>query len=476
MTAYDAFTVRQRFAGDAHRPQYHFLPPSNWMNDPNGLIQWKGKYHLFYQYNPFGALWGNMHWGHATSADLVHWTDLPIAIAPTPGSADETGIVSGCCVNDNGVPTILYTGTRGQHFEIQTQCLATSPDDLLTLEKYSGNPILSEIPAEAGQSHDFRDPFVWKEADGWYMVRGSYIQGVGGVVFLYRSANLSDWEYLHPLLVSSAATDTGVWECPNFFRLGDEWVLIISGQTGNSKAGVNYFVGSYENQHFSPVYEGVLDYGSLYAPLSFVDDQQRRLLFGWLREARSDSDQRNAGWSGVQAIPRVLSLDKQHRIHMTPAPEIAAIRGDYFHLDAQALNGQIPLDVRGLALDIEATFELESGGSCGIVLVCSADQKERSEIVYEADSQHLIVRKIRTEADGALVTHLREVPHELGAGEALRLRILLDGSVIEIIANERTSVTSRVYPLRADSDGVRLLGTKARLQALDIWKMPSIWS
>ncbi len=476
MTTYDALALRQRLAADPHRPQYHFLPPSNWMNDPNGLIQWKGKYHIFYQHNPFGPLWGNMHWGHAVSPDLVHWTDLSLAIAPTPGSSDEAGIFSGCCVNDNGVPTAFYTGTRGQRNEIQTQCLATSRDDLVTWEKYPGNPILSAPPAEANQNRDFRDPYVWKEADAWYMVVGSRILDVGGAVFLYRSHTLTDWEYLHPILISKAGHGAGIWECPNFFQLGDEWVLIISDHTGSATGTVIYFVGSYENHQFTPVYEGVLDYGTLYAPLTFLDDQKRRLLFGWLREARSEIDQRNAGWSGVQSIPRVLTLDKQHRLHMKPASEIESIRGEHFHMEAQELSGDIPLDVHGLALDIEATFELEASESCGITLACSADQKERTEIVFDAATRHLIVRKITPEDAGALVTHLREVPHDLLVGEALTLRILLDGSVIEIIANQRTSLTSRVYPLYADSDGVRLTGTNARLDTLDIWKMPSIWS
>ncbi|MBI1256683.1 MAG: hypothetical protein GC204_04375 [Chloroflexi bacterium] len=477
MTTYDALAVRQRLAGDFHRPQYHFLPPSNWMNDPNGLIQWQGKYHLFYQHNPFGPLWGNMHWGHAVSADLVHWTDLPIGIAPTPGSADETGIFSGCCINNNGVPTAVYTGTRGAHNEVQTQCLATShDDDLLTWEKYPGNPVLSEVPAESGQTNDFRDPFVWKEADGWYMVLGSRIKDVGGAVFLYRSTNLTEWEYLHPLLVSSSGHPAGVWECPNFFRLGDEWVLIISAITGVSTPTVIYFVGSYENHQFTPVYEGVLDDGTMYAPLSFVDEQQRRLLIGWLREARSDDDQRNAGWSGVQSIPRVLLLDDQHRLHSSPVPEIESLRGVHFHMDATDLDGNIPLDMRGRSLDIEAAFDVEAGGSAGLILACSLDQTERTELVYEAASQQLIVRKISPDGAVPLVTPLKEVAHPLAAGEMLTLRILLDGSVIELIANGRTSVTSRIYPLSAESDGVRLLGSNARLQTLDIWAMPSIWA
>src|SRR3954470_10280575 len=100
MTSEAPVAARQHLAADSHRPQYHFLPPSNWMNDPNGLIQWKGAYHLFYQHNPNSPLWGDIHWGHATSLDLVHWRDLPLALAPTPGGPDETGVFSGCAVNN----------------------------------------------------------------------------------------------------------------------------------------------------------------------------------------------------------------------------------------------------------------------------------------------------------------------------------------------------------------------------------------
>src|SRR5260221_14622133 len=133
-----------------------------------------------------------MHWGHAVSPDLVHWIDLPIALAPTPGGPDEAGCFSGCAVN-NGVPTLIYTGSSGRKNEIQAQCLATSSDNLLTWQKYAGNPVISKVPAEAKQTSDFRDPFVWKEGETWYMVLGSRIADVGGVIFLYRSSNLTDW-------------------------------------------------------------------------------------------------------------------------------------------------------------------------------------------------------------------------------------------------------------------------------------------
>lgn len=475
MTVDNFSAIRERFSPDFHRPSYHFLPPSNWMNDPNGVIQWQGKYHLFYQYNPNGPLWGDIHWGHAVSGDLVHWTDLPIALAPTPGGPDETGCFSGCAVNNNGQPVIFYTGTRGERNNIQTQSIAFGSDDLLTWQKYANNPVLSEVPAESGQTSDFRDPFVWQEEDAWYMVLGSRIQDVGGAVFLYRSTNLTEWEYLHPLLVGEMNHNGVIWECPNFFKLGNQWVLIVSSYLGNTTGTVLYFVGDYENHHFTPTYEGVLDYGTLYAPLSFVDESGQRILFGWLRETRSAVEQQRAGWSGVQAIPRILSLDEAGRLNAQPVHELETIRGQHHHLSTTALEGETPLAVRNLSLDIVAEFELATGGSCGLALACSEDGKEGIHITYEATSQRLSVRKVSPEIGDSLVIHAREIPHALRDGESLRLRILLDGSVVELIANERTSLTSRIYPSHAEHTHMRLLGSKATLKALDIWEMPSIW-
>jgi beta-fructofuranosidase len=468
----NASALRQHFANDPHRPLYHFLPPSNWMNDPNGVIQWQGKYHLFYQHNPNGPLWGDIHWGHAVSADLVHWTDLPLALAPTPGNPDAAGCFSGCAVN-NGFPTLIYTGTRGERHEIQTQCLATSHDDLLTWQKYVGNPILSAVPAEAGQTSDFRDPFVWKEADAWYMVLGSRIKDVGGVVFLYRSANLTEWEYLHPLLVGDIRRSGAIWECPNFFKLDDRWVLIISSHTGVTTDRVLYFVGTYENHRFIPTYESVLDYGHLYAPLTMVDDHNRRLLFGWLREARSSIEQQRAGWSGVQSIPRVLDLDERGRLTMQPIPELETIRGQHRHYSADEIPN--PAEVTGLALDIAAEFDPLPSENSGLSLICVPNGQERIDIFYDGVNQHLVVRQISPETNAAIRTHMREVPHELAAGEALKLRVLLDGSVIEIIANQRTSLTSRIYPAQEGQLTVQPLGTRANWRSLDIWEMPSIW-
>lgn len=308
---------RQKIFNDPLRPNYHFLPPQNWMNDPNGLIQWKGKYHLFYQHNPFGATWGNMHWGHAVSEDLVHWDDMPIALAPTD-SYDESGVFSGCMVNNDGVPTILYTGTTGEKYETQVVCIATSQDDdLQTWQKYEGNPVLEKPPTEF-DGCGFRDPYVWKQNGKWMMAIGAGIKNGGEAVLLYQSDDLYNWKYLDPLVVSDAKNDY-VYECPNFFPLGDKWVLIVSVMPG---ASVEYFVGIFWNNHFIIETHSTFADGSIYAPLSFEDERGRRIMIGWITETRSKEELEKAGWAGAMSLPMELMLLENNQLAITLVREV----------------------------------------------------------------------------------------------------------------------------------------------------------
>ena len=126
---------------DPLRPVYHLTTEANWINDPNGPVFFNGEYHMFFQHNPYGDKWGNMSWGHAVSSDLVHWSHLPIALTPVPGSYDKDGVFSGCCVIDNGVPTIIYTGV-----DPEVQCIARSYDNMRTWKKFSGNPVIGKRP------------------------------------------------------------------------------------------------------------------------------------------------------------------------------------------------------------------------------------------------------------------------------------------------------------------------------------------
>ena len=453
---------------DIHRPRYHFLPAANWMNDPNGVIHWDGRYHLFYQYNPDGAYHANMHWGHAVSDDLVHWQELPIAIAPTPDSPDRGGIFSGCMVNDSGTPTAIYTGVN-QTYDVQVQCLATGNADLTRWEKYAGNPIAGEVPAELGQTRDFRDPFVWRGPDCWYMTVSANIVGVGGAVLLYRSADLRCWDYLHPLFVGDRARSGFNFECANFFPLGDKWVLIISVQPARHTAGVTlYWVGRFENERFIAESEGVYDAGYSYASLVHEDDGGRRLVYSWIREGRGVELQCQAGWSGVQAIPRVLSLDGRNRLVSRPVPELKSLREEHRRFTAVDL-GSAPLPLAALSLDISATFDARQMAAGGFELTCGGD---RLAIKYQSNLQTLQIHRQYEKDSPEIDSQTQGIVHLLDEGELLELRMLIDGSVLEIIANGRTRITSRFYPSGVDSAKLSVLG-RAALRELDIWQMSS---
>ena len=471
MTNHDFAEQRCNLARDIHRPIYHFSAPASWMNDPNGVIHWGGKYHLFYQYHPESPRFGLAYWGHAESEDAIHWQDLPVALSPTPGGPDATGCRSGCVVDNDGVPTAVYTGVGPKGYGQQSQCIATSQDGLLSWEKYSGNPILSEIPAIANQSYDLRDPMIWREGDTWYMLLASRIYPVGGSVFLYRSSDLIQWEFLHPLLTGSVAKDGGVWECPCFFPLGDKWVLIVAGKGGKIPFTVFYFIGDYVDQQFTPETSGILDHAYFYAPLTMEDAQGRRLLWGWLREGRSEESHVAAGWAGCHSIPRELTL-RNGQLHMAPVPELNRLRGSGTVISDIRLTGDDHiLEIHGLALDMEVEFNAE--GTVGLAVACAPDGSEQTRISYNPDNQLLSVNRERSSLGQEHETFADEAPHELASGnESLQLRILLDGSVLEIIANGRTSICSRIYPSRADSQGLRLFGT-GQVKTLSVWQMRS---
>jgi beta-fructofuranosidase len=461
---------------------YHFLPAANWLNDPNGLIQWNDQYHMFYQYNPHGPFHGTIHWGHAVSTDLVHWEHLPIALAPEPGP-DEDGCWSGCAMDDDGVPTLIYSGNRDG---VQRACLATSTDGLLTWQKYPGNPVIPELPPEL-HLVACRDHSVWREDGMWYHLMGAGLEGQGGTALLYRSDDLRTWEYLHPLLVGDQRRFepiwTGsMWECPDFFALEDRHVLIASIWDTEQLNYSAAFVGSYRDRRLLPEVEHKLDYGDrhFYAPQSFTDAQGRRIIFGWMHEGRSAAQQLASGWSGVMSLPRVLSLGPNGHVCMQPVPELVALRAEHTHsaaIDVPAAEVLGLPDVTGDTLELLVELAPTPEGRCGIVVRRSPDGAEATGIAYDAAQGQLIVDRTQSSLDSAVDHNLHVAPLTLGPDEPLRLHIFLDRSVLEVFANECVSISSRIYPTRADSLGVALLaeGAPGRLVSLDAWQLRSIW-
>ncbi len=465
---------RNRLAHDPHRPHYHFLAPASWLNDPNGLIQWRGQYHLFYQHNPDAARFGKIYWGHATSADLVHWQDLPIALAPTPDGPDADGCWSGCIVDDDGVPTMLYTGLRGR---VQRPCLATSADGLLTWTKYPGNPVIAAAPLGVDQI-EFRDHCVWKENDMWYQAIGSRIPDIGGAALLYRSPNLRDWEYMHPLCTGVASETGTIWECPDFFPLGDAHVLAISPIPLRKSL---YLVGSYADHRFTPERMGEIDVGGhFYAPQTLRDERGRRIMFGWLWEGRSEAAQLAAGWAGVMSLPRVLSPRHDGRVSFAPAPELAALRGAHRRwagLQITYASAHVLPEIQGDSVEIVAEFAAGDAAAFGLDMRRSPDGAEYTRIVYDRARQRIEIDRRRSSSSAEDQHDVQGGMLELADGEALRLHIFVDRSVVEVFANDHMCLTSRVYPSRPDSLGVALFaqGGAAELRSIDLWEVGSIW-
>lgn len=435
---------------DPHRPQYHFLPARNWMNDPNGLVWHEGKYHLFYQYNPGAAVWGDMHWGHAESTDLIHWKHLPIALAPVPGGYDKDGVFSGCCRIYNGVPTIFYTGVSPE-----TQNVITCNSTLTEFKRYEHNPVIAG-PPDGMSVTAFRDPCVWREGKEYRMVIGAGRKGGNGMALLYSSPDLFHWTYLHPLASAASRDDGEIWECPNFFPFGKKWFLCIS-----STAPVRvpyYWTGNYENLRFSAEGERrMLDYGGYYyAPQAFVDAHQRLVIFGWIPEGRTESEQKAAGWAGVQSLPRVLDLAPGGGVAMKPLPELTALRGRRFSVQ----------ELRGDSLEILAEFP--RGKAAGLHVRMSPDRREQTTIAFDPAGGALTIDRRHASLNANTDRDIRNVPLDLPASEPLRLHVFLDRSLIEIYVNDRVCASTRVYPTRPDAVDVEVIGSPA---AFDAWEM-----
>ncbi|MDR6550614.1 glycoside hydrolase family 32 protein [Paenibacillus qinlingensis] len=460
-----------------YRPIYHFLPENNWMNDPNGLLYVNQEYHLFYQYNPYADHWDTMHWGHAKSKDLVHWEHLAIALTPSH-ELGELHCFSGCAVDHDGVPTILYTSIgAGERSATDgpEQWLATSRDGMLSWEKYRANPVLSLKAHGDMQIKEWRDPFVWKEGDVWYMVVGG-IHEDKGCALIYSSSDLTEWQFLNKL---DEGTE-GIWECPNFFKLGNKYVLIYS------PAGqVKYAIGTWNSDYsFTSEIRGVMDCSGsdgFYAPNSMIGPDSRRLLWGWIPEAARGEFKGNAGWAGMQSIPRVLTLAPDETLRMEPAVELQILRRNEYRLDnKRILSGNEPLEIHGRALEMTALFHMEADAQpFGIKLLRSPKGEEETVLIFEPEKGKVSIDRLRSSLSEQPDKSRVSGTLDFTANHDVKVQLFLDHSVLEVFINDTQCLTARIYPTLVSSDGVSLfaLGKEdVLLQTFCVWEMASIWS
>ncbi|MGA8980139.1 MAG: glycoside hydrolase family 32 protein [Pedococcus sp.] len=485
---------------DRHRPRYHFVSPAGWLNDPNGLTQWDGTYHLFYQYNPTSALHGRIHWGHATSVDLVTWVDQPVALTPGEDGPDRDGCWSGVLVDDDGTPTIVYSGS---HDGRELACVATGSADLNTWVKDAGNPVIDTYPAGL-ELTAYRDHCIWREDGRWRHLVGSGIAGEGGTALLYESTDLRRWDYVGPLVTGDSTTGTveagdwtgTMWECVDLFRpptadgaaaedVEPVDVLVFSAWDSGVTHYPLYWTGHYSGDAFEPRELHRLDYGGryFYAPQSFRDATGRRLMFAWLQEGRTDEAMVAAGWAGVMSLPRLVALGADGALVLGPAPEVAALRTDEQAYAAQPLT-DFPLLLRaGDQRDLEATLVLEPGAGVALTLAATPEGEEatvlritRSAATSGAHGGSVELDRSRSSLDTSVDATPRCGPVPIGPDGVVDVRVLLDHSALEVFVNGR-ALTARIYPTREDATAtsLSLLTGTAQLGRATTWAMRDAW-
>jgi fructan beta-fructosidase len=477
------------------RPQFHFSPEKKWMNDPNGLVFYKGTYHLFYQYFPGDIVWGPMHWGHATSRDLIHWEHKQITLFP-----DKLGLIfSGSAIvdiyNTSGLGSIenppmiaIFTYhnmeiEKAGKINTQSQGLAYSLDEGETWTKYKDNPII-----ENNNLKDFRDPKVFwnSETKLWNLtlVAGDHAQ-------FYSSKNLIDWTYMSQFGKSSGAHG-GVWECPDLFKLkvenstAEKWVLLISINPGapNGGSGTQYFIGDYDGKSFKTNQKDIkwIDYGTdNYAGVTYNNaPNNERIFIGWMSNWLYARNTPTKNWRSAMTLPRKLSLEKRGDNYMLKNSPIQQLKSivkaehskelltieankkivfEYNHLN------QSQIDFKTFAKNLKLTFSNEVNDS----LVLIYDHKINT---FSIDRTHSGL--VNFEADFGKSIHKTETPNLTTA--TLDYQIILDWSSIEIFLNGGLySFTEQIFPnkpytkLSIESD------ENQEIKNLSISKIQGIW-
>lgn len=469
-----------RFAGDALRPRVHPLPPANWTNEPHGLVLVGDTWHLFYQRTPNGPFKTLMNWGHMSSRDLVTWTHLPDALRPELQTDnfgfDMKGIWSGHVFVDGGKAFAFYTSVNhGDRLAAANPgiAVAVSEDPQLREWRKTG-PILNSQGLR-----DFRDPFVWKQGDTLHMIVGAALETGGGGLAYYtlRPGTPSPrWE-IQPRFTDPGyrALDPGseIWEMPVFQQLSDRvWVLLVNPiggrftKYGEMATRAQYWTGEWVDGVFRPYFREpkLLDLvpGHLAPTVARAADGQLRAI-GIIDERRSSAAQLRAGWAHTFSLPRSWTLmPDQRTLGQSPAPELVALRGDaQLARDAIAIS-TAPLGLGSGLQAYELQLDVDSwpadAGPLTLEVMASDDGREATRLVFDRHAGSVSVDLSRSSLSGE-----REGPGLLNGrydtpvfGPMSRVRVIVDGSVIQVFINDAAAYGVRSYPSLATSTRVRI--------------------
>ncbi len=434
------------------RQHYHFMPPTGWLNDPNGLIYFKNKYHFFYQFNPYSPFWDSMHWGHAISDDMLHWEHLPVALAPSEEYDDyqKGGCFSGSAIEHDDKLFLVYTGSVSNgNGDKQVQCVAYSEDGI-NFEKYSGNPVLTA--PQGIPDNMFRDPKVWKHQDTYYMVCGAGSEDKGKAL-LYKSKDMLNWTFFN-VLAESRGEYGYMWECPDFYQLGDKFVLTFSPMGLGSRIAV-YMVGDfdYSTGKFMIETTDEIDWGfDFYAPQSFLAPNNRRITVGWsnswkwMPHWQDWGPTYKEGWCGSFNIPREVRLTENNKLQFIPINEIESIRENEYKVSTLIINDTNTEIQTNTGNIFELKFEIDLANTTAdkMELDLRSDGTMMTKCTFDFKKSEMSVD--RNNADGWSKGTTKSVMFLKGR-QSLDVHILSDKSSLEIFTNNYTNNHSvNVYP------------------------------
>ncbi|XP_050232643.2 beta-fructofuranosidase, cell wall isozyme-like [Mercurialis annua] len=524
-------------ASESYRTAYHFQPPKNWMNDPNGPMIYKGIYHLFYQYNPKGVMWGNIVWAHSTSKDLVNWTPHEPALYPSQQS-DINGTWSGSATFlTGGKPAMLYTGIDPLGQQVQNLATPKNSSDPYLIEwvKSAQNPIMEPTTQNQLNASSFRDPTTaWLGSDNhWRVVIGSKINR-RGLLILYRSKDFVNWVKAKKPMHS--AEGTGMWECPDFYPVGVDSVNgvdlpklgpgikhVLKVSLDDTKHDY-YTIGKYDDKKdiYTPNYGSIdgdlglrYDYGKFYASKTFFDSaKNRRILWGWINESSTIDDDMKKGWSGLQAVPRTILLDKSRmQLVQWPIQEIEKLRYNPVRLAGKVLKGGGARKVSGFTAaqaNVEISFKVtnlekaevlnkdvnpqllcsQKGttvkgniGPIGLHLFASKGMEEHTSVffrIFRVQNKYKVLMcsdqsrsSLNPTTDKTTYGTFLEVDP---LNEELSLRCLIDHSIVESFGGKgKSCITARVYPELAINENANLYAFNYGKESVTITNF-SAWS
>lgn len=459
-----------QFIDEEERPAFHLAPLVGWMNDPNGFSFYQGKYHLFYQYNPYKATWAAMHWGHAVSEDLLTWEYLPVALAPDAPYDDLDGCFSGSAVElPDGRHLLLYTGVAAGEVQPdgtvsprQVQCVALG--DGQDYVKYEGNPVIgSDQLPEGSSTEHFRDPKVWQEQDGSYRcVVASMAPDGNGQILQFRSDDCLSWEPMGVVAANDGRYGT-MWECPDLFSLDGKDVLLTSpmfmlpeGHDFYSGNGTLCVIGHRdEDGMLVPESYRTIDHGiDFYANQTILTPDGRRVMVAWMQNWDSVSESPTHRWFGQVTVPRELHV-RDGRLVQWPIRELDERRSNHVSHHDVALEGTTELEgVKGRVVDLLVNVRPENPDDPyqEFVIWFAQDERFHCSLRYRPVNGTLKINRIHAGSRRAYVHHRKcDVPC---APTELSLRLVLDKRSVEVFVNGGEQVMTMTIPTDLSADAI----------------------